>query len=184
MRTKTPKNPGRQPECMDDPSGRYERASFAAGCFWDVEAAFRRVAGVLDTAAGYEGGRVADPRYEQVESGPTGHAETVSIVFDPAVVSYDRLLDIFFGIHDPAQAGGQGDYSGPQYRSVIFFHDEEQKNAAVRSRDRLAASETFRDRPILTEIVPASVFWPAEECHQRFYEKCGQGYCMSRQVDE
>lgn len=165
-------------------TGRIEKASFAAGCFWDVEAAFRKVEGVLETVAGYTGGSLPDPGYEQVESGTTGHAEAVGIVFDPAVVSYEQLLDIFRGLHDPAQAGGQGEYTGSQYRSVIFFHDEKQKTAALISRKRLAASEKFRARPILTEILPASPFWPAEECHQRFYEKCGQGYCTSRQIWE
>jgi len=169
---------------MGDPSARPEKASFAAGCFWDVEAAFRRVEGVLETVAGYTGGSVPDPGYEQVESGTTGHAEAVGIVFDPGVISYEQLLDLYWQMHDPAQAGGQGEYSGSQYRSVIFYHNEARKAAAIRSRDRLAASDKYRDRPILTEIVPASEFWPAEECHQRFYEKCGQGYCTSRKIWE
>jgi methionine-S-sulfoxide reductase len=169
---------------MSDPSARPEKATFAAGCFWDAEAAFRRVDGVLETVAGYTGGSVPDPGYEQVQSGTTGHAEAVGVVFDPAVVSYEALLEIFWSIHDPAQAGGQGEYAGSQYRSAIFYHNEEQKTAAILSRDRLAASEKYRNRPILTEILPASEFWPAEECHQRFYEKCGQGYCTSRKIWE
>jgi peptide-methionine (S)-S-oxide reductase len=165
-------------------TSRQAKATFAAGCFWDVEAAFRKVDGVLETVAGYTGGSLPDPHYEDVESGTTGHAEAVGIVFDPAVVSYNNLLDIFWSIHDPAQVIGQGEYSGSQYRSVIFCHDEEQKMAAMRSRDRLAASEKYRDRPILTKILPASTFWPAEECHQKFYDKCGQGYGASRQIYE
>jgi peptide-methionine (S)-S-oxide reductase len=165
-------------------TGQPEKATFAAGCFWDVEAAFRKVNGVLETVAGYTGGSLPDPSYEQVESGTTGHAEAVGIVFDPAVVSYDQLLDVFFSMHDPTQAGGQGEYTGSQYRSVIFYHNEEQNIAAITSRDRLVASEKYRNRPILTEILPASTFWPAEECHQRFYEKCGQGYCTSRKIWE
>jgi methionine-S-sulfoxide reductase len=169
---------------MEQEGGRYERATFAAGCFWDVEAAFRRVDGVLDTVTGYTGGQLPDPTYEQVESGTTGHAEAVGIVFDPAVVSYVRLLDLFWTIHDPAQAGGQGEYTGPQYRSLIFFHDEGEKIAATESRDRLIASGGRGDRPILTEILPATTFWPAEECHQRFYEKCALGYGTSRQIWE
>jgi peptide-methionine (S)-S-oxide reductase len=160
------------------------KATFAAGCFWDAEAAFRKVRGVLETVAGYTGGSLPDPRYEQVESGTTGHAEAVGMVYDPTVVSYDQLLDIFWDIHDPAQEGGQGEYTGSQYRSVIFYHHGEQKTAAVRSRDRLAASEKYRNRPVLTEILPAPAFWPAEECHQQFYEKCGQGYSTSRKIWE
>jgi peptide-methionine (S)-S-oxide reductase len=168
---------------MSDPSTRLEKATFAAGCFWDVEAAFRKVEGVLETVTGYTGGSLPDPGYEQVESGTTGHAEAVGIVFDPDVVSYDQLLDIFWGVHDPTQACRQGEYSGSQYRSVIFWHNNDQKTAAMKSRDRLTASEKY-DCPILTEILPASVFWPAEECHQQFYEKCGRGYGTSRQINE
>ena len=136
-------------------NNRPDKATFAAGCFWDVEAAFRKVEGVLETVTGYTGGSLPDPGYEQVESGTTGHAEAVGIVYDPSVVSYDQLLDIFWDMHDPAQVGGQGEYTGSQYRSVIFFHNEEQKTTAIKSRDRLAASEKYRNRPILTEILPA-----------------------------
>jgi len=164
--------------------GRYERASFAAGCFWDVEAAFRKLEGVLETVTGYAGGSEPEPTYEQVESGTTGHAESVGIVYDPSIVSYDGLLDTFWQCHDPAQAVGQGDYPGPQYRSIIFYHSEEQKAAALKTRDRLIALDQYRNRPILTEIIPATVFWPAEECHQQFYEKCAQGYGTSRQIWE
>jgi peptide-methionine (S)-S-oxide reductase len=165
-------------------NGQPQKATFAAGCFWDVEAAFRDVDGILETVTGYTGGSLPDPGYEQVETGMTGHAEAVGIVYDPSVVSYDQILDVFWGMHDPAQTGGQGEYSGSQYRSVIFYHNEEQKTAAMKSRDRLAASEKYRNRPIHTEILPASEFWPAEECHQQFYEKCGQGYCTSRKIWE
>jgi len=165
-------------------NNRPDKATFAAGCFWDVEAAFRKVEGVLETVTGYTGGSGANPSYEQVESDTTGHAEAVGIVYDPSVVSYDQLLDIFWGTHDPAQTGGQGEYTGSQYRSAIFYHNEEQKTTAIRSRDRLAESEKYRNRPILTEILPATEFWTAEECHQRFYEKCGQGYCTSRKIWE
>jgi methionine-S-sulfoxide reductase len=146
-------------------TSQIEKATFAAGCFWDVEAAFRKVESVLETVAGYIGGSIPDPGYEQVETGTTGHAEAVGIAFDPAVVSCEQLLDIFWGLHDPAQAGGQGEYTGSQYRSAIFCHDEEQKTAAFMSRKRLAASEKYRGRPTLTEILPVSAFWPAEECH-------------------
>jgi peptide-methionine (S)-S-oxide reductase len=165
-------------------NGRPQKATFAAGCFWDVEAVFRKIEGVLETVTGYTGGSLPDPGYEQVESGTTGHAETVGMVYDPSVVSYDQLLDIFWGMHDPAQVDGQGEYTGSQYRSVIFYHNKDQKTAAVKSRNRLAESEKYRSRPILTEILLATEFWPAEECHQRFYEKCGQGYCTSRKIWE
>ncbi len=165
-------------------TARYEKATFAAGCFWDVEAAFRRVDGVIETVAGYTGGSVPDPTYEQVESGSTGHVNAVGVVFDPAIVSYEQLLDIFWSIHDPTQDGGQGDYIGSQYRSMIFFYNAEQEQVATASRERLAASRNHGIRPILTEILPASKFWPAEESHQRFYEKCGQGYGVSRKIWE
>jgi len=162
---------------------RYRRATFAAGCFWDVEAAFRRMEGIIATAAGYTGGTFSDPTYEQVAKGTSGHAEAVEIIFDPAIVTYDRLLDFFFEMHDPTQQGRQGDYTGPQYRSAIFYHDEEQKTAALAARERMQQTGKYKDNPV-TEIVPATTFWLAEECHQQFYEKCGQGYCTSRQVDE
>jgi methionine-S-sulfoxide reductase len=110
-----------------DPSPRLEKATFAAGCFWDVEAAFRKVEGVLETVPGYTGGSIPHPRYEQVESGTTGHVEAVGIVFDPSVVSFTRLLDSFWDMHNPTHAGGQGEYTGIQYHSVIFCHREEQK---------------------------------------------------------
>lgn len=167
-----------------DPEPQYRRAAFAAGCFWDAEAAFRRLDGIIETVTGYTGGSVPRPAYEQVETGTTGHAQAVGIVYDPAVIAYDQLLDLFWEIHDPAQAGGQGDYSGDQYRSVIFWFDEEQRDAAIASRSRVAASARFQGRPILTEILPAAEFWPAEECHQQFYEKCGRGLGASRQIFE
>ena len=166
----------------DAPS--YRKATFAAGCFWDVEAAFRNIDGVLETIAGYTGGSAPEPSYEQVGSGTTGHVEAVGVVYDPSVVSYDQLLEAFFLMHNPAQEGGQGDYTGPQYRSAIFYHDEDQKEAALKARDRLALEKRYGNRPILTEILPATTFWPAEECHQQFYAKCGQSYCTSRQIWE
>ena len=162
----------------------YQKATFAAGCFWDVEVAFRNLDGVLETVVGYTGGTVPEPTYEQVAAGSTGHAEAVGVVFDPAVISYEALLGAFWEMHDPTQEGGQGEYSGPQYRSVIFYHDEDQKEAARASRDRLAAERRYGDRTILTEILPAATFWPAEECHQQFYAKCGQSFVTSRQIWE
>jgi methionine-S-sulfoxide reductase len=169
---------------MDDTSCHYEKATFAAGCFWDVEAAFRHIDGVVETIAGYTGGTVTSPTYEQVESGTTGHMHAVGIVFDPAVVTYDELISIFFSIHDPAQDGGQGDYAGPQYRSAIFYHDDAQRIAAIAARDRFAALPEYTGRHILTRVLPAQQFWPAEESHQHFYEKCGQGYGVSRKIWE
>lgn len=161
-----------------------KRATFAAGCFWDVEAAFRRVSGVIETMTGYTGGSVPDPSYDVVESDTTRHVQAVGIVFDPAVVMYETLLDTFWDIHDPRQAGGQGDYLGTRYRSVIFFHTPEQEHAARLSRDRIAAEGRYGSGPVLTEILPAESFWPAEECHQQFYEKCGRCFGASRQIYE
>jgi peptide-methionine (S)-S-oxide reductase len=162
----------------------YRKATFAAGCFWDVEAAFRNIEGVLETVTGYTGGFVPEPTYEKVGSGTTEHVEAVGVVYDPSIVTYDQLLDAFFALHDPTQEGGQGDYNGPQYRSVIFYHDEEQRTAALAARDRFVAEKRYSNRPILTEILPATTFWPAEECHQQFYAKCGQSYSTSRQIWE
>jgi methionine-S-sulfoxide reductase len=167
-----------------DEQREYLRATFAAGCFWDVEAAFRKLEGVVETLVGYTGGQIPHPSYDLVEGGLTGHAEAVGIMFDPALLSYDSLLETFWMIHNPTHAGGQGEYQGPQYRSVIFFHNEAQKIAALQSLDRIRQKNITGPAPILTEILPAQVFWPAEECHQRFYEKCGHGYCISRQADE
>ena len=161
-----------------------QRATFAAGCFFDTEAAFRRIEGVIETVVGYTGGSLPGPTYEQVGTGTTGHVEAVGIVFDPAVITYDQLLEIFWTMHDPTCIDGQDDYSGSQYRSAIFCHDEEQRDAALFFRDRLATRKIYGDGPVVTEILPASQFWPAEECHQRFYEKCAQGFCTSRQCDE
>ncbi|OPY39297.1 MAG: methionine sulfoxide reductase A [Methanoregula sp. PtaU1.Bin051] len=168
---------------MNEP-GELRKATFAAGCFWGVEAAFRHVPGVIGTVAGYTGGSKPDPTYEQVCSGITGHAEAVEITFDPKVVSYEQLLDIFWKSHDPTQVNRQGPDIGTNYRSAIFYHSPEQKAAAEASRDRLQKSAIYRERMIATEIVPAAEFWPAEEYHQQYYEKCGRGYCATRQVDE
>jgi peptide-methionine (S)-S-oxide reductase len=158
----------------------YDKATFAAGCFWGVEAAFRRIEGVTGTRVGYTGGSVADPTYEQVCSGSTGHAESVEVIFDPAVVSYEQLVAVFFSIHDPTQLNRQGPDTGTNYRSAIFYHTPQQKAIAEASRDRLEASGRYGGRQIVTEIVPASAFFEAEEYHQQFYEKCGRGYCATR----
>jgi len=152
------------------------KATFGAGCFWGVEETFRQIPGVTATAVGYSGGRSSNPTYEDVCSDETGHAEVVEVDYDPKVVPYDRLLDVFWESHNPTQLNRQGPDVGTQYRSVIFFHDAEQEKAARASRDRLAASGKFA-RPIVTEISPARPFWRAEDYHQRYFEKRGGGSC-------
>jgi peptide-methionine (S)-S-oxide reductase len=149
-----------------------ETATFAAGCFWGIETAFRRVPGVVSTAVGYVGGHLDSPTYQDVCSGETGHAEAVQIAFDPAKVSYDQLLDLFWEIHDPTTLNRQGPDIGSQYRSAIFFHGPDQETAARASKERQAASGRFRS-PIVTEIVPAATFWRAEDHHQQYFEKRG-----------
>jgi peptide-methionine (S)-S-oxide reductase len=153
-----------------------EKATFAAGCFWGVEAAFRQAKGVTSTAVGYTGGRTANPTYEQVCTDRTGHAEAVEVEFDPAQISYDALLDIFWENHDPTQLNRQGPDYGSQYRTAIFFHSPQQQAAAIASKDRLAASGKYQ-RPIVTEIVPAAEFYKAEEYHQQYLEKRGLASC-------
>ena len=155
------------------------KAMFAAGCFWGVEAAFRKVEGVLDTAVGYSGGRTGNPTYRQVCTGRTGHAETVLVEFDPAVVSYEKLLDVFWKSHDPTQANRQGPDVGTQYRSAIFYLNRTQERAAEASKARLELSGMLR-RPIATEIAAASEFYRAEEYHQMYYEKRGLKGCGVR----
>jgi peptide-methionine (S)-S-oxide reductase len=151
-----------------------EKATFAAGCFWGVEAAFLEVEGVVDVTSGYTGGDFDNPTYQDVCSDKTGHAEAVLVEYDPEVVSYDHLLDVFWSIHDPTQGWRQGPDVGSQYRSAIFYHNPEQERAALASRDALQSSIS---QPITTEIVPASTFWKAEEYHQRYAEKHGGGKC-------
>jgi peptide-methionine (S)-S-oxide reductase len=153
-----------------------EKATFGAGCFWGVEEAFRKVKGMVATQVGYMGGTTTYPTYEQVCTGQTGHAEVVEVTYDPKVVSYDTLLELFWRIHDPTQKNRQGPDIGTNYRSVIFYHLPEQKVLAEASRDRLQQSGRYR-RPIVTEIVPASTLWRAEEYHQRYFEKRGGGTC-------
>jgi peptide-methionine (S)-S-oxide reductase len=151
-------------------------ATFGAGCFWGVEAAFRQVPGVLSTAVGYAGGSLAKPTYEQVCSGRTGHAEVVQVEYDPDKVSYQQLLDVFWSNHDPTQLNRQGPDIGTQYRSVIFVHDAEQRQIAGASKAELDNSARFR-RPIVTEILPFSAFYRAEEYHQQYLEKRGLAHC-------
>jgi peptide-methionine (S)-S-oxide reductase len=156
-----------------------EKATFGAGCFWGVEAAFRRVPGVTDTAAGYMGGTLEHPTYRNVCTGLTGHAEVVEVAFDPATVSYQQLLDVFWTIHDPTTPDRQGVDTGSQYRSVIFYFNPEQKTAAEASRDQVNRSGRFRD-PAVTEITPAKIFWRAEDYHQRYHERHGGSGCGIR----
>ena len=151
-----------------------QRATFAAGCFWGVEAAFREIDGVLETAVGYTGGDVPDPTYELVCGHATGHAEAIEVWFDPRKVTYPELLETFWRIHDPTTPGRQGWDIGDQYRSAIFFHGAEQQAVAIASREREQRSLT---KPIVTEITPAPEFYRAEEYHQRFFEKQGGGAC-------
>jgi peptide-methionine (S)-S-oxide reductase len=154
---------------------RTETATVGAGCFWQVEGAFRDLPGVLDTAVGYEGGDVDNPSYEQVCSDRTGHAEVCEITFDPERISYEELVDRFWEIHDPTQVDRQGPDVGRQYRSVIFFHGPEQEAAAHASKER---AQGRLDRPIATEIEPAQPFWRAEEYHQCYLQKRSEGGVM------
>lgn len=150
-----------------------ETASFAAGCFWGVEEAFAKTPGVVETEVGYAGGDVEKPSYEDVKTGRTGHAETVRVVFDPQRISYRQLVERFFTLHDPTQRDRQGPDVGTQYRSVIFTATPEQQRIAEEVKRRLENEKKF-SRPIATEIVPAKQFWPAEEYHQKYFEKQGR----------
>ena len=153
-----------------------EIATFGAGCFWGVEAAFRRVPGVLDAVSGYSGGHTENPSYKDVCTDRTGHAEVVQVTFDPSKVSYEQLLDVFWKIHNPTQVNRQGPDLGTQYRTAIFYHSPEQEAAARKSKQALEASARFR-QPVATEITPAGPFWRAEEYHQRYLEKRGAESC-------
>jgi len=153
-----------------------EQATFGAGCFWGVEAAFRQVAGVVETAVGFMGGHVAEPSYKQVCGEDTGHAEVVQVEYDPDKVSYGDLLNVFWGCHDPTQVDRQGPDVGSQYRSAVFYHDDPQRRAAEASKRELDASGLFTD-PAATEISPAGPFYRAEEYHQRYLEKQGLVHC-------
>jgi len=157
----------------DGPAGS-ERATFAAGCFWGVEALFREIDGVTKTAVGYTGGSTPAPTYEQVCARSTGHAEAVEVSFDPHLVPYEQLLERFWAAHNPTTRNRQGLDIGSQYRSAIFTHAPEQEALANASRER---EQTHRRKPIVTEIVPASAFYRAEEYHQRYFEKSGRAAC-------
>ncbi len=152
------------------------KATFAAGCFWGVEATLQQLPGVLATAVGYEGGTLSNPTYHDVCTDRTGHAEAVEIDFDPALISYEQLLEAFFSLHDPTQLNRQGPDWGTQYRSAIFYHSPEQKAAAEAFIARLTAEKRFA-KPIVTQVVPAETFWRAEEYHQKYLEKRGMVSC-------
>jgi len=155
-----------------------KKATFGAGCFWGVEAAFRQIEGVTKTEAGYEGGHLENPTYQDVCSHTTGHAEVVEVTYDSEQVSYDELLGVFWGKHDPTQLNRQGWDVGDQYRSVVFFHDDEQRQAAEHSKAELDASGRYR-KPIVTAIEPAQTFYPAEDYHQQYLEKRGRSSCTT-----
>ena len=146
---------------------KVQKATFAAGCFWGVEAAFAQLPDVVSTVVGYTGGTTKNPTYEQVCTGKTGHAEAVQVTFDPQKISYQKLLDVFWQCHDPTQANGQGPDIGTQYRSAIFYHNETQKQQALKSKQ---AWQTKIKRPITTKIIKATVWYPAEEYHQHYYK--------------
>ena len=167
---------GAERPLRESESDRSQRATFAAGCFWGVEASFREIEGVLRTRVGYTDGRTVDPTYEQVCSDATGHAEAVEVWFDPDAVSYDDLLSVFWSIHDPTTPNRQGWDFGSQYRSSIFFHDADQETRAGVSRDERQRSLA---RPIVTEIVPAPTFYEAEDYHQRYFEQHGGAACAT-----
>lgn len=152
------------------------KATFGAGCFWGVEAAYRQIPGVISTAVGYLGGTLENPSYYDVCTGRTGHAEVVEVTYDPSRLTYDDLLTVFWENHDPTTLNRQGPDIGTQYRSAIFYHDEAQKEAAIRSKEERDRSGRYR-RPIVTEITPATEFYMAEDYHQQYLEKRGLSSC-------
>ncbi len=156
----------------------YETATLAGGCFWCLEAVYDELKGVVDVVSGYSGGKVANPSYEAVCTGETGHAESVQVTFDPQAVSYRQLLEVFFTIHDPTSLNRQGADVGMQYRSAIFYHSPEQKAVAEQLMQELAAQKLW-NKPIVTELKPFTLFYPAEAYHQEYFKRNPyQGYCM------
>lgn len=153
-----------------------QKATFGAGCFWGVEAAFRQVQGVISTSVGYTGGSLKNPTYEDVCSGRSGHAEAVEVIYDPAKISYEQLLQVFWENHDPTTLNRQGPDVGTQYRSAIFYHSPEQQAAALAAKEKLQTSGRYK-RPIVTEIVAASPYYWAEDYHQQYLEKRGLASC-------
>jgi peptide-methionine (S)-S-oxide reductase len=160
----------------------HKLAVFGAGCFWGVESAFRAVEGVVDVAVGYAGGTVPKPNYRTVCSGKTGHAEVAQVEYDPARVSFEQLLEVFWQIHDPTTLNRQGPDFGTQYRSIVFYSDEHERKAAEESKHRLDESGKL-GRPVVTQIVPAAEFYRAEEYHQRYYERMGIAPSCGIRVD-
>lgn len=150
-----------------------ETATLAGGCFWGVEELVRKLPGVVDTTVGYAGGTLDKPRYGDVKTGRTGHAESLQIVFDPSKITFDEILDFFFRLHDPTTANRQGNDIGTQYRSAIFYHDEAQRDAAERAKQR---AQPKWPRPIVTEVVPFTNFYPAEDYHQDYLQRYPNGY--------
>jgi len=150
-------------------------AIFAAGCFWGVEAVFRKLKGVIDTEVGYTGGHTQNPTYQEVCTDTTGHAEAVKVTFDPEITTYEELLNTFWETHDPTTVNRQGPDVGSQYRSAIFYQDEQQRQTAEKSK---IAHQKKLDRPIVTEVIPAATFYPAEDYHQRYFEKNGPTGCQ------
>jgi len=161
---------------MKKEDAEVQKATFGAGCFWGVEAAFREVEGVVSTAVGYMGGDLDNPSYQDVCTGTTGHTEVVEVIFKPEEVGYNDLLYIFWTIHDPTTLNRQGPDIGVQYRSVIFYHNQEQKESAIKMREKLQKSNIY-PRDIVTAIEPAQNFWKAEEYHQQYFEKTGRRSC-------
>jgi len=163
---------------MDESKSNLETATFGSGCFWCTEAVFLAVKGVQKVESGYSGGKVKNPSYREVCTGTTGHAEVTQITYDPKVISYDDLLEVFWNTHDPTTLNKQGADEGTQYRSVIFYHNEEQKKIAEAYKKQLEASKLYKN-PIVTEISPLTVFYKAEDYHQNYYElNPDQGYCQ------
>ncbi len=158
---------------------KIEKATFAAGCFWGIESAFCQLDGVISTQVGYSGGFTENPTYEEVCKDKTGHAESVLVEFNPDIVSYDTLLELFWKIHDPTTVNRQGPDIGSQYRSIIFYHNDKQKNKAIDSKEKLERSGKF-SKKIATEIIPESKFYRAEEYHQKYFQKQGIAKCKSK----
>ena len=162
---------------QDNPGEPLEVATFGSGCFWCTEAIFQQLDGVTSVVSGYSGGETADPTYEHICSGTTGHAEVVQITYEPNTISFDQLLEVFWKTHDPTTPNQQGQDVGTQYRSVIFYHTEQQRERAEHIKDNLDAAGTF-DAPIVTQIVPCQKFYPAEGYHQNYYrQNPAQPYC-------
>ncbi len=160
---------------QSNPASKHEFATFGGGCFWCMEAVFQRVPGIVKSVSGYSGGRTENPTYEQICAHGTGHAEVIQVEFDPAVISYAKVLEIFFESHDPTTLNRQGADEGDQYRSVIFYHNEQQHQEALKAK---AAAQKDYDDPIVTEISPLKKFWRAEDYHQDYFNQHpNQGYC-------